>query len=289
VPWPRIEQLLGGAELVHATGLLIPRTAAPLVVTIHDVAAVRHPELHPARHVEQQRAQLELLDRAAVIVAVSETTAGDLTHLGVAPERVVVAPLGVTPLPDPDSSSLARLPEPGYLLTVGETSPRKGYPLLLEALSRVDGDVRLVIAGPPSGDEQRVRSLIAELGIDSRVHRVGPVTDAALAGLYRGATALCFPSVAEGFGLPVLEAMAAGVPVLARDIPAARELGGEAALLIPGDDPRAWANALERILSEAALRRSLADAGLRRAAHFTWDRTAAATLGAYRLALAERR
>jgi glycosyltransferase involved in cell wall biosynthesis len=284
-PWPRVEQLLGGAELVHATGLLIPRTGLPLVVTVHDVAAARHPDLHPPRHTEQQRAQLKLLHRASAIVAVSQATADDLSQLGVSPDRLVVAPLGATPLPHPDLSSIAQLPDRSYLLTVGETSPRKGYPLLLHAFSRVRGDVALVIVGPPASDEQRLRSLIAELGISARVRRMGPVSDAALAGLYRGALALCFPSVAEGFGLPVLEAMAAGVPVLARDIPVARELAGDAALFIAGDDPRGWTDAIGRIVSEPALRSALADAGLERAAEFTWDRTAAATLSAYRLAL----
>jgi glycosyltransferase involved in cell wall biosynthesis len=287
-PWPRIEQLVGGAELVHATGLLVPRTTLPLVATVHDVAAVRHPELHPDRHVEQQRAQLELLERATVIVSVSQTTADDLIHLGVPRERVVVARLGVTPLPEPDSSPLTRRPAGGYLLTVGETSPRKGYPLLLKAFSRVDADVELVIAGPPAGDEQRLHALTGELGLEPRVRRVGAVTDAGLARLYRDAVALCFPSVTEGFGLPVLEAMAAGVPVIARDIPAARELAGDVALLVGGDDPQAWTAAIERVASDPALRETMASAGRARAAEFTWERTAAATLEAYRLALGAR-
>ena len=287
VSWPRIEQLLGGAELVHATGLLVPRTGLPLVVTVHDVAAVRHPELHPSRHVEQQRMQLELLERASVIVAVSQTTADDLAHLGVAPQRLVVARLGATPLPEPSASRVG--PAAGYLLTVGETSPRKGYPVLLEALARARARIDLVIVGPAAGDEERVRSTTAQLGLSGRVHRLGAVTDAELAALYRDAVALCFPSVAEGFGLPVLEAMAAGLPVVASDIPAARELTGDAALLNPGDDPGHWTEAIERIVSDEALRTRLATAGLERAAEFTWGRTAAATLEAYRLALADPR
>jgi glycosyltransferase involved in cell wall biosynthesis len=284
VPWPPIERLLGGADVVHATGLLLPPTRKPLVVTVHDVAAVRHPELHPARHVEQQRAQLERLGRAAAIVSVSQTTADDLAHLGVSPDRVVVAPLGVTPLPRPAAQPPAGVPESGYLLTVGETSPRKGYPLLLRALSLVP-DLPLVIAGPPAGDEERLHALAGELGLTSRVHRVGAVTDAGLARLYSGALALGFPSFAEGFGLPVLEAMASGVPVLAREIPAARELAGDAAVLIDGEQPDAWAAAIERVRSDGEQRARLAAAGRERAAAYTWDRTAQGTLAAYRLAL----
>ncbi len=255
------------------------------MATVHDVAALRHPELHPPRHVDQQRSHLALLDRASVIVAVSQSTADDLAHLGVSPATVVVAPLGVTPLPDP--KPMPWLPAGGYLLTVGETSPRKGYPVLLTALARARTRIDLVIVGPAAGDEERLRTMTAELGLEARVHRLGAVADAELAALYRDALALCFPSVAEGFGLPMLEAMAAGLPVLARDIPVARELTADAGLLIGGDDPDRWAAAIDRIITEAALRSELADAGRKRAADFTWERTATATLEAYRLALAD--
>jgi glycosyltransferase involved in cell wall biosynthesis len=285
IPWPVLEQLAGSADLVHASGLLVPRTRRPLVVTVHDVAALRYPELHPARHVFKQQVLLAALDRASVIVTVSHATADDLAHLGIEDERLVVAPLGVTLLPKPE------LPAPdenigrGYLLAVGETSPRKRYSVLLRALARLGGDVRLVIAGPPARDEIRLQSLVAALGVSPRVTRLGLVSDAALAGLYSGALALCFPSVAEGFGLPVLEAMAAGLPVLASDIPATRELAGNAALYVSGDEEQAWADAIESVISDAPLRARLAEAGRQRAAEFTWQRTATATLSAYRLAL----
>ena len=285
VPWPALERLIGDTDLVHASGPpLTPRTARPLVVTVHDIAALRHPDLHPDRHVHQQRVLLGALARAAAIVTVSQATADDLVHVGVESERLVVAPLGVTPLPPPptDDESV----EAGYLLTVGETSPRKGYSVLLGALARLGGVRRLVIAGPPAGDEARLQSQAAALGIASRIRRVGPVGDAALAGLYSGALALCFPSVSEGFGLPVLEAMACGLPVLASDIPATRELAGDAAIYVGGDGERAWADAIEALASDSALRARLAEAGRQRAALFTWERTAKATLDAYRMALA---
>jgi glycosyltransferase involved in cell wall biosynthesis len=285
VPWPRIEQIVGDVDLAHATGLLVPATRGPLVATVHDIAAVRHPELHPHRHVRQQRAQLALLERASAIVTVSAATADDLVHLGVPAERLVVAPLGLTPLPDPG----AHLPATGtFLLTVGETSPRKDYPVIVRALARLDPTVELVIAGPPAGDEARLCSVIEALGLQSRVRRVGAVSDAMLAGLYRSAAALCFPSRAEGFGLPVLEAMAAGLPVISRDIPAIRELAGGAAVYVAGGDEATWAEAIDGVLSDPALRERLADDGARRAAEFSWDRTATATLDAYRLALGQR-
>jgi glycosyltransferase involved in cell wall biosynthesis len=290
-PWwravrqPTIERLLGGVELVHATGLLTPATRRPLVMTVHDMAALRHPELHPDRHVRQQRAQLALLDRAAVIVTVSRATADDLVELGIPAARLVVAHPGRTELP-PESAAPPGLPAGPYLLTVGETSPRKGYPVLLRALARLGGDLPLVMAGPPAGDEECVRALAETPALRPRVRRLGAVGDATLAALYRGALALCFPSVAEGFGSPVLEAMGAGLPVVASDIPVLRELAGDAALFVAHDDQDAWAAALERIAGEERLRRELSERGRRRAAEFTWERSAAATLAAYRLALA---
>lgn len=282
VPWPSAERLAGGADLVHATGLLIPPTRRPLVVTVHDIAAVLHPHLHPSRDVRQMQTQLAALERAAAVLAVSEATARDLMALGVAPERLVVAPLGVTPLPQ--AEPVSGLPS-RYVLTVGETSPRKGYDVLLHALSRLEQDVSLVMAGPPAGDEQRLRSLAATLGVSTRLTRLGAVTDAALAGLYRGAVALCFPSIAEGFGLPVLEAMAMGLPLVARDIPVVRELAGAGALYVQGDGADAWAQAIDTLVRDAALRERLAATAATRAASYSWERTATATVEAYQLAL----
>jgi glycosyltransferase involved in cell wall biosynthesis len=285
VEWPRAEQLVKGADLVHATGPLTPATRRPLVVTVHDVAALRYPDLHPARHVNQQRAQLKALGRAAAIAAVSASTADELANLGIAADRIVVTPLGLTPLPEPVASP--DRPEPGYVLAVGETSPRKRYPTLLRALAQLDGQLRLVMAGPPGGDEQRIQKLVAELGLTSRVQRFGAVSDASLSGLYEGALALCFPSIAEGFGLPVLEAMACGVPVVVSDIPVMHEVAGDAAAMyVPVDDTGAWAAALAEIAALTDRRDALAVAARDQAAAFTWDRTAKATVRAYELAAA---
>lgn len=283
--WPRVEGMVGGADLAHATSFVIPATRRPLVVTVHDLAALRHPELHPARHVAQQQALVKQLTRAAAVVCVSGATADDLTHAGVDDRRLVIAPLGLTALGDP--SPAAARPRAGYLLTVGETAPRKGYHVLLRALSSLAPDVRLVMAGPSADEEQRLRSLAAELGVASRVTRLAAVTDPELAGLYADALGLCFPSVAEGFGLPLLEAMAAGLPILASDIPISREVAGDAAIYLDRDDHQAWADAIEALASDRMLRERLAAAGRRRAARFTWDRTAGATIEAYRLALGD--
>ncbi len=283
-PWPTLERLIGASDLVHATGVLMPRTRRPLVVTVHDVVPLRHPELFPARQVEQQRSQVDALDLATIIITVSAATADDLLHLGIPQEKLVIAPLGASPLSEATSS--ADRSHPGYLLTVGESAPHKGYELLLRALSRLADGTRLVMVGPPASDDQRLRALASDLGVAARVSFLGAVTDSVLAGLYADALALCFPSLAEGFGLPVLEAMTAGIPVVASDIPATRELAGGAAMYVGSRDGGAWADALEALALDSRLRAALSRQGRERAKAFTWERTAAATLDAYRLALA---
>jgi glycosyltransferase involved in cell wall biosynthesis len=145
------------------------------------------------------------------------------------------------------------------------------------------------MVGPSSGDEARIRDTIAVHGLGARVVRLGAVSDNALAGLYSGALALCFPSVAEGFGLPVLEALAAGVPVVASDIPVVREVARNAALLIPVGDEDALAEGLRAVSSDSELRERMATAGRERAASFHWDRTAEITLTAYETALSAAR
>lgn len=285
LPEPTAERLVGGADLVHATGLIVPRTHRPLVVTVHDLAALRHPELHPARHVRQQRLLVSRLGRAAAVLAVSQATADDLVRLGIAAEQIVVSPLGVTALLAARPAGAEDPTMRPYVLAVGETSRRKRHALLLRALARLNGDLDLVVAGPPGAQDHALESLAAELGISPRVKRLRGVSDAALGAIYRGAVALCFPSVSEGFGLPVLEAMAVGLPVLASDIPTTREVAGDAAIYVTSDDERSWAEAIGAVASDVGLRASVAAAGKARAAQFRWERTAQATVEAYRLAV----
>jgi glycosyltransferase involved in cell wall biosynthesis len=286
VSWPKAETLIGTADVVHATGLTVPPTRVPLVVTVHDIAALDHPNLHPARQVREVAAQVAALDRAAVVIASSQATADRLVARGVDNDRITVVPLGLTPSPEAPVGTHGQPVRGPYLLAVGETSSRKGYLTLLLALARTGTDGPLcVIAGPAGGDEPRIRRAIDELQLQDRVVRLGPVDDGTLAGLYRGALALCFPSVAEGFGLPVLEALGAGVPVIASDLPVLREVGGDAVLFVPVGDDEALANAFDAV-SDSRLRTRLAADGRDRAAAFTWDRTAEGTINAYRRALA---
>lgn len=273
---PRAEWLAPGCDVVHALDMTPPPTRRPVVVTVHDLAALDLPQLHSARHVQQQQRQLQAARHAAAVCAVSRSTADALVRHGVAADRVVVTPLGLSPLPPPDDTGI----DGPYLLAVGELTPRKGLRMLVEAFLRADlpPDWRLVLAGPADAGA-------ADLPVThARVLRLGRVSDARLSGLYTRAAALCFPSLAEGFGLPVLEAMSFGLPVLASDLPVVHEVAGDVATYVAPADVDAWQQALTALVRDGGAD-SRADGGPRRAAEFSWDRTARATVEAYRLAL----
>ena len=280
---PRAEHLAGRVDLVHSLDMLAPPTGLPLVMTVHDLAAVDHPEQHPPRTVAIQRRRLKQLERAAAVIAVSASTADTLACRGVEPGRIHVTPLGLTPLPQPTEPPVPAGP---FLLAVGTLEPRKEHQLLLEAFAAANLDgVRLVFAGPDGGRAEPLAASAAELGIGDRLSILGAVPDAVLSGLYRRAALLCMPSRDEGFGLPVLEAMSVGLPVIASDIPVVREVGGDAVVRFAPGDARALAATLEAVLGDPARRTELGRLGAARAAAFTWEATAAATVRAYEYAL----
>jgi glycosyltransferase involved in cell wall biosynthesis len=270
-------------DLVHALDLAPPPSRLPVVATVHDLTAVDHPDLHPRRRVAQQRAQLQALRRADVVISNSHATAASLAAHGIAGDRVVVTHFGRTALPAPIGPAHHGKP---YLLAVGEVTRRKGHDVLLRAFAAADLDgVDLVVAGPDGFDAAFRESLVAGLGLGARVRFLGRVDDRALGELYARALALCFPSRAEGFGLPILEALGAGLPVVASDLDAFHELAADDALYVPPGDEEALAGALRRIVADDGLRARLSAAGPSRAAPFTWERTAAQTVDAYRMAL----
>lgn len=283
---PRVEQLVGPVDVVHGTSLPPPPSRHPRLVTVHDLAALHHPDLHPSRTVAAMAALVAELPRLAGVLADSETVAGELLERGVPAHRLTVAPVGRVVLPP--------AVEPGvdldaWLLCVGETTRRKNLGLVLDALARSSHrHLGLVVAGPPGNDDTRLRSRCHDLGLDTRVRFLGAVSDARLAGLYRDALALCYVSLGEGFGLPVVEAMAAGTPVVCSDLPVLREVGGEVAVARVGvEDVDALVAAIEDVtaLSPDA-RDRVADAGRRRAERYTWEHCAGATRAAYDRALA---
>jgi glycosyltransferase involved in cell wall biosynthesis len=310
-------------DLVHAPSLGVPPAGRrPLVVTVHDLAFQTHPECFPPRGRAFHERGLELARaEAAAVIVPSEATATELRDAGFEAGRIHVAHHGIdlaplsapeTPGPDFPAASLnpmqpmhphwqptQGLGAPGipggdpetpvlgleprtYLLFVGTVEPRKGIDILLAAHAalRRQGHpgLRLVIAGPPGWGETPALD-------GPGVVAPGRIDEVTLDALYRGAAALAVPSRAEGFGLPVLEAMARGCPVVASDAGALPEVLGDAGLLVKPGDADDLAGALQRILTDDSLATTLGAAGRRRAADFTWAACTAAHVAAYEAAL----
>jgi glycosyltransferase involved in cell wall biosynthesis len=215
--------------------------------------------------------------RSDRVLVVSERTKRDLVErYGVSKQKIVVTPNGVDPIFRPNGSA----PDaPPYALFVGGIQPRKDPLTAIEALALVDGDLRLVLVGAEKRGGQDLREALRRLRLEKRVELTGHVEPEQLAGLYRGAACLVFPSRYEGFGLPVLEAMASGTPVVAAAAGAVPEVAGDAAILVEPGDPAALAAGIERALAE---RERWVAAGLERAALFSWTETARRTLAVYR-------
>jgi glycosyltransferase involved in cell wall biosynthesis len=263
---PRVLRRLRPA-LAHFQHALPLRCPCPAVVTVHDLSFERDPKAMSRRDRFVFRRVVPHAARTARrVIAVSERTKRDLVDLyGIPPDRIAVTPHGVDPAFGP-----GQVAGGGYLLYVGAVQARKDP--LAAARAAQELGLPLVVAGPER-EPELARELEA-LGADLR----GYVEKDELAGLYRGAAALVLPSRYEGFGLPVLEAMASGLPVVATDEPALREVAGDAAVYADGD----LAEAIRRALAE---RDRLVAAGLERAKAFTWDETARRTLAVYREAL----
>ena len=257
------------ASLVHTQYALPFRAPCAAVVTIHDLSFEREPELMPLKdRLVFKRVVPRAARGAARILTVSERTKRDLVELyGVRPEKVVVTPNGVDAAFSPGSNGPA-----DYVLAVGAVQPRKNQ--LAAATAATAVRLPLIVAGPVR-DESLAATLRAR-GADLR----GYVTQDELVELYRGAACLVQPSRYEGFGLPILEAMACGLPVVAVDEPALREVAGDAAVIVPEAE---LADGIRRALAE---RDRLRAAGLERAGAFGWRATAERTLAVYLEALA---
>jgi glycosyltransferase involved in cell wall biosynthesis len=228
--------------------------------------------------------------RAARVVTGTQWSKRDLVQrYGLPPEHIVVTPYGVDPVFTPDGpgptgslgptdgdTSAAAQP---YVLFVGALRPRKDPVTAVEALARLPEDLRLVMVGPPRGEERRVADTVGRLGLGPRVQVRGHVTRDELAALYRGAACMVLPSRYEGFGLPVLEAMASGTPVVTTTAGALPEVCGDAAVLVAPRQPDALADGVRRALAERA---TLVARGLERARCFSWEETARVTLELYR-------
>jgi len=285
------------ADVAHVPYWAPPlRPTAPTVVTVHDLIPLVLPEYRARAAVRLYTAlAARASSRAAAILADSEHTAADVRRrLDADPSCVRVVPLGVDARFRPLEGGVARsalagfgLPE-RYGLYVGGFDVRKDLATLFAAWRRVFAatGVPLVVAGAlPRPDDQlspHPAELARTAGLpEAGLRLVGPVADDTLPGLYAGAAVFAYPSRYEGFGLPPLEALACGVPVVAADATSLPEVVGDAGLLVAPGEPEAWADALCAVLEDAALASRLREAGPRRAAGFTWARTAAATRAVY--------
>jgi glycosyltransferase involved in cell wall biosynthesis len=275
---PRIDRWISPADVVHGTNFVVPPTAAAAVVTIHDLTHVRFPELCTADVLQYPGLVRRALDRGAVVHTVSEFVRGEvIEHYGVAEDRVVTVPNGVTspPIGDGRAGQTAAGGE-RYIVAIGTVEPRKDLPGLVAAFDLVadqDPDLRLVIAGADGWGADALTAAIARSPHRERITRTGWVDEAGRADLLAGTLSLVLPSRYEGFGLPAIEAMAVGTPVIATAVGALPEVVGDAARLVPGTDVGALATAIASVTSSAEVRADLAARGPARAASFTWERT----------------
>lgn len=274
---------------VHAgTPLAPPRRAVPLVATVHDVVPWTHPETLTPRGVAWHRRAISRLVRDAdAIVVPTAAVADELDAIFGVRHRITVIPHGTTRLPSVTPDEAARrareldLPD-RYVAAVGTVEPRKGLDVLLAALARPEhARTALVVVGQTGWGGIDLADLARHAGVPAeRVRVLGRIDDAALGVVLSGAEVLVLPSRAEGFGLPILEAMAQGTPAVYSDLPVLREVAGAVGWAAPVGHADALAAALTVALTEVSERRAeLADEARRRAAAFSWDQSAASTWG----------
>ena len=284
---------LARLDIYHAPHYTLPLPLrCPAVVTIHDLIHVRFARFHPPGAGVYARAIAGAAARKARLVLVDSNHVRDdvMEILGAPEERVRVIPLGVSSAmtrrpPDQVEAFLsARALPRGYLLYVGARKRHKNLTLLIEAFGRMPADSRppLVLSGGAWAESDPLARAARDAGVLRSIHFAGELRgDEGLAHLYSGAALYVQPSLEEGFGLPPLEAMACGTPVLSSSAGALPETLGDAASLLPPEDPGTWAETMAALLRDGARRADLSRRGLARAREFTWERTAAMTLDAY--------
>jgi glycosyltransferase involved in cell wall biosynthesis len=303
VQWVAGEQALlpalaarAGVDLVHSLASTAPAWGRfRRVVTVHDLIYARFPEAHAGIRDLGMRALVPLaVRRSHRVIADSHSTREDLIGLlKVSPERIDVVPLGLgsvrreQPLSEREVRARLDLGERRVVLSLSAKRPHKNLLALMGAFARLPASDRpvLVLPGYPTAHERDLRERARELGIEGDVRFPAWISPAELEGLWAITDVFVFPSLYEGFGLPVLEAMARGVPVACSNASSLPEVAGEAALLFDPRDEGAIAQALQQPLSDRALADRLRALGLQRAHEFTWERTARLTLESYARAL----
>jgi glycosyltransferase involved in cell wall biosynthesis len=284
------QRRVGPVDLVHAPSLAVPpRGDVPLVVTAHDAAPLTMPDTFTRRGRWFHRKGFEAAAaRADVVITVSDASADEIVgHAGIERARIRVVANGVGLEPASAKQIQRTLHTFGlegrpYVFWLGTSQPRKNARVLVDAFARLVRDDavphRLVLGGASgwlTDDEAAIRAL------GDRARSLGPVPEMHLAALFAGADAFAFPSRHEGFGIPVLEAMGQGTPVVCGDIPVLREIADGAARFLPPDDVEAWAQGLRDLLGDADARAELGARGLAHAPRYSWDRCAQETAAVY--------
>jgi glycosyltransferase involved in cell wall biosynthesis len=288
VRWPNARWLARGpVDVVHGTNFVVPPArGAVRVVTVHDLTAVTFPELCTPTTLRYPGLIRRAISEGAWVHTPSAFVAGEVCSLlGASPDRVRAVAHGVD-RGDGDAAAGRRMAGADrYVLALGTVEPRKDLPLLVRAWDGIAAsrpDLGLVIAGPDGWGADALRAALSSARHANRVVRVGWVDGDARMDLLAGAAVFAFPSVYEGFGLPPLEAMAAGVPVVASAAGAVPEVLGDAALVVPVGGEEALGAGLASVLDDQEVAARLAAAGRRRAAAFTWERCAGGLATLYR-------
>jgi len=293
-PYPKIESFTGALDVFHAPSFQMPpvRRAAS-VLTIHDLVFLLHPEMAIPSSVRHFGPRIRHYTRRAnIIVADSNATAKDIIdHLEAPPERVKTVYPGATIIPRADRAQVdAARQKHGirsdFILFVGAIEPRKNLARLFEAfgISGLHRDLELVLVGPKGWHTKEIFATWESLPCRRKIRWLDYVEDADLAALYSGAAFFAYPSLLEGFGLPILEAMSVGCPILTSNVSSMPEVAGDAAIYVDPLDVDSIANGMRRLADDSDLRKALAELGQKRVKLFSWERTAREMIGIYELA-----
>jgi glycosyltransferase involved in cell wall biosynthesis len=295
--WEQLAQpwQLGGFDLYHALAFVAPvALRTPSVVTVYDLSFVHYPQaLSPARRLYLRLFTQLSCQRANRVIGISHSTAHDLTRsLGIPPDKIDVAapghdPQTFQPLPSEQIATFRGekgLPE-RFWLFIGTLEPRKNLPTMLRAYAALTERLPLIVAGGKGWQYDEIFATVEQYGLANDVHFPGFVPAHELPFWYNSAEVFVYPSVFEGFGLPVLEAMACGTPVIVSDTSSLPEIVGNAGIQVAPYDTTAWSEALYKALKDSAWRQKAAQSGLLEAARFQWNSTAQETIASYRRAV----
>ena len=284
--WPPVQRATGPVDAIHATGMAVPPRTAPLAVTVNDLAFLRHPDHFTARGLRFFAQSLELArNDADIVVCPSQHTADDCLRAGIAADRVRIVPYWVDDCIAPPQEAEGARQRFGlaerFVLWVGTAEPRKNLSGLLEAWQTLDRSAEQLVLVGPAGWKSGLDGDLAANG--QSIRRLGFVSEADKRALMRAAAVVCYPSLTEGFGLPVLEAMVQETPVVTSATGATGEVAGAAGVLVNPLRPQEIADALAGLLDSPEEASRLGQRGRERArAEYTWQRTGQGLLDVYR-------